>query len=237
MKPIFKLVLTIAMAASLTSCLKTRAQLKEDTLDDKPQPAQVKEVHPQGSAYAIDEIKSEITRMNGRIEDVERKNQQSEAEGNKALKDELKKIETRIVELEQAQAEIIETMKKGGPVKTQDKTDLFEKGKARFKEKEYEEAIELFSAYLKNPGKLAEDAIFLRGEAHYQQKEYKKAIVDSSKFPEKYSKSKKMPVALLRIGQSFDALGMKDDARGFYQELAEKFPKSTEARKIRARLK
>ena len=46
-----------------------------------------------------------------------------------------------------------------------------------------------------------------------------------------------MPVALLRIGQSFDALGMKDDARGFYQELAEKFPKSTEARKIRARLK
>jgi len=77
----------------------------------------------------------------------------------------------------------------------------------------------------------------MRAEAYYQLKQYKKAIVDYSKFPEKFTTSKKMPVALLKIGQSFDALGMRDDAKSFYQELIEKFPKSQEAKKARSKLK
>ncbi len=54
---------------------------------------------------------------------------------------------------------------------------------------------------------------------------------------EKFPKSKRVPVTLLKIAQSFEALGMADDARGFYQELVEKFPKSSEAKKAKARLK
>ena len=43
--------------------------------------------------------------------------------------------------------------------------------------------------------------------------------------------------ALLKIGQSFEALGMKEDAKGFYQELTDKFPKSPEAAKAKKKVK
>ena len=46
-----------------------------------------------------------------------------------------------------------------------------------------------------------------------------------------------MPTALYKIGLSFESLGMKDDAKGFYQELIEKHPKSQEAKKAKAKMK
>jgi TolA-binding protein len=61
--------------------------------------------------------------------------------------------------------------------------------------------------------------------------------VDYSQFPEKFPKSPRTPKALFQIALSFDALEMKDDARGFYQELAEKYPNSPEAKKAKAKKK
>ena len=48
---------------------------------------------------------------------------------------------------------------------------------------------------------------------------------------------KRLPLALYNIGLSFDALGMKSDAQGFYAEVVEKFPRSAEAKKAKAKLK
>ena len=70
---------TLACVFATTSCLKTRTQVKPDDDSDNSDsrggsregvPAKVKEVRPQDS-YAIDEIKNEITRLNGRIEDLD----------------------------------------------------------------------------------------------------------------------------------------------------------------------
>lgn len=244
MKATLHAFLSLVLLLSLTGCLKTRAQLKEDGSDTpeaaaSPQPVQVKEVAPQGQ-YAIDEIKSEITRLTGRIDDLERNHQQQAGSPNgPASKEDLKKLETRIIELEQAQANMLEAIKKfQNTVPAGDAVELFEKGRDQFQAKEYEASIENFSQYLKNPkGKNTEDALFLRGEAYYQLKQFKKAIIDFSKFPEKYHHSKKLPAALYKIGLAFDALGMKDDAKGFYQELVEKFPKSPEAKKAKSKSK
>ena len=46
-----------------------------------------------------------------------------------------------------------------------------------------------------------------------------------------------MPSVLYKIGLSFEGLGMKDDARGFFQELVEKYPKSPEAIKAKKKAK
>jgi TolA-binding protein len=46
-----------------------------------------------------------------------------------------------------------------------------------------------------------------------------------------------MPEALYKIGVSFEALGSKDDAKGFYQLLIDKFPKSSQAKKVKSKLK
>lgn len=203
-------------------------QLREDegSVPNKTEP-----VTPQGG-YAIDEVKGELTRLNGRIEDLERTNRSD----NKAKTDEqLKSMENRIRELEQAQIASIEAIKKiQNDMPPPDNSILVQKGKEALKAKKYEDAAQEFSAYLKNPnGHLAEDAYFYRGEAYYLGKHYKKAIVDFSKFPEKYTKSQFMPKALLRIAQSFDAMGSKEDASAFYAQLLEEYPKSPEAKEAR----
>jgi tol-pal system protein YbgF len=217
-----------------SGCLKTRAQLREGEGQEagaNVMPAQVQPVEPKGE-YVIDEIKTEITKLSGRVEDLER-NQQHKPEVD------AKALEKRIEELENAQAAMLEEMKKfQSQAPAADNPELYTTGKNQFDAGNFEGAIETLSSYLKNPkGKKAEDATWYRAEAYFNTKQYKKAIVDYSKFPEKFTKSKRMPGALHKIGLSFEALGMKEDAKGFYQELVDKFPKSPEAGKAKAKLK
>ncbi|HTL12277.1 MAG TPA: tetratricopeptide repeat protein [Bdellovibrionota bacterium] len=238
MKKVVLLCVGLSLACSTGACLKTRAQLKDDD-DSGSMPNQPEAVKPQGG-YVVDELKSEITRLTGRVEDLE--HQLKEARESAQEKDKgpnPKDLEKRIGELENAQANMLETIQKmeknsqsrgGGE-------GAFEKAKASFKEKDYEGAINHLNVYLRDSdADKAEEATFLRGEAYYSLKQYKKAIVDYSKFPEKYNKSKLLPEALWRIGQSFDNLGMKDDASAFYQELIEKFPKNSRADAARRKL-
>lgn len=233
-----------SFAMSQSACLKTRAQLREESGHDEEnhaptQAAPVQDVQPQGQ-YVIDEIKGEFTRLEGRVEDLERLQKQGAANSTSANKDDFKKLEQRIIELEQPQANMIETIKKlqEAPATAANPSEMLEKGKTQAEGGNFEGAAESFTAALKSAkGKIAEEATFLRAEAYYALKDYKKAIVDYSKFPEKFNRSGYMAKALFQIGRSFEALGMKDDAKGFYQELVEKYPKSPEAKKAKSKVK
>src|ERR1700733_553319 len=106
--------LLFAMSLSFSGCLKTRAQLKDDSDNrgeaSRPGPAQpVQDVHPQGQ-YVLDEIKDEITRLTGRIEDLERSQRESSSHPRGVDKEELRKLEERISEkislLEKTQTEL-----------------------------------------------------------------------------------------------------------------------------------
>lgn len=226
----------------LSGCLKTRAQLRDDPDDSKGVPTQpAQDVRPQGQ-YVIDEVKDEITRIEGRLEDVERTQKESASQKNGgADKDELKKLEDKITQLEQGQADLLEKLKtlQEAPPVAADPNEIFNEAKSQFGAEQYEKAIEGFSAYLKNSKntKHIEEATFLKGESYFKLKQYKRSIVEYSKFPEKFTRSNRMPEALYKIGLCFDALGMKDDAKGFYQELVEKYPKSSEAKKARKKVK
>jgi TolA-binding protein len=213
------LFVSVALLLTLpqTGCLKTRAQLREDGGEEgssRSLPAKAgspQEVAPHGQ-YVIDEIKGELTRLSGRVEDMERK---TSANGPGANRDEVQKLEKRVAELEQAQASMIETLKKvqEAPSPSADPGELIEKGKTQMEGGNFEGAVETFSVAIKGAkGKKLEEAVLLRAESHYAMKDYKKAIVDYSKFPEKFTKSPHMPKALYQIGRSFEALGMRDDA-------------------------
>lgn len=232
-----------------SACLKTRAQLKSETegevQNNSSQPVNQGGVETAGNAQVannqvIDELKNEITHLTGRIEELERNQKPSPTPGDKDPNvEKIKQLETRIAELEQAQAHMIESLKKNeAEVQTAASGDLFEKGKKQFEQSNYQGAIDTLSVLLKNPkAKHIQEATFIRGESFFALQDYKKAILDYSKFPEKFNDSKRMPAALYKIGLSFEALGMKDDAKGFYQELVEKFPKSVEAKKARSKIK
>jgi TolA-binding protein len=228
----------ITLCLTQAACLKTRAQLKEDGSDDaaaaKPQPAQVQEVQPEGR-YAIDEIKGEMTRLEGRVEDLERAQKQASAG-----QPDQKKLESRITDLENAQAQMIETLKKiqGDVQANEDPSSFFDQAKAQYASGDYQAAIQNLNSYLQSAkAKQPEDATFMRGEAYFKLQDFNKAIVDFSKFPEKFTRSPHMPAALLLIAQSFDAIGSHDDAKAFYQELVEKYPKSPEARSLKKKKK
>jgi TolA-binding protein len=90
----------------------------------------------------------------------------------------------------------------------------------------------------RSPKKETEAEIhYLLGEIDYSQNAYKKAIVNFAKVQETFSKSDLIAPSLYKIALSFQKLGMKKEAEGFFSELKERFPKSKEAKKARAKFK
>lgn len=237
------IVAVVALTVGVSGCLKTRAQLREDSSEEKDfgrpvsvRPAQ--EVRPQGQ-YVIDELKEEMTRMEGRMGDLERSQQElaAKAGSGSGHKEVFKALESRISQLEQIQANLSEELNKVQQSAV-DPEEYLAKAKASLKASDHPAVIEALTSYLKSPkAKKLEEALLMRAEAFYKAKEFKKAIVDYSKFPEKHPRSPYMSQALYKIGLCFDALGMKDDAKGFYQEVVEKYPKSPEAKKARNKVK
>lgn len=79
--------------------------------------------------------------------------------------------------------------------------------------------------------------LFDQAEESFEKKDWKKAAFTFQKFRDSNSKSKKFAEATYKIGYSFQELGMKDEAKSFYDEVIAKFPQSGEAKKAKARLK
>jgi len=240
------LVLIPLGTLTLSGCLKTRAQIRpdEDEMQNtRPVANKVQPLDPQGG-YAVDEIKTELTRLVGRLDDLERAQKQSAANPANASREDLKKLETRLAELEQSQAALVENLKKmqespAAALAAGEPNEALDRAKKLFDAKKYQNAVDAYTAILngtKNKG-VSETAHFFRGESYFLLKQYKKAIVDFSKFPEEFQKSKRMPAALWKIGLSFEALGLKQDAVAFYQEIVDKFPKASQAKNARTKLK
>jgi TolA-binding protein len=186
-------------------------------------------------SYGIDELRAEMARLNGRVEELEHEKQNQ----TQASAEEQKKLQTKIDDLEkQSQAKAAEVAAaNAGPVVPEGES-AFEAGKDAYFAQKYDDAIPLLDEALKksDKGKDAEEATYIKGESYFKTKQYKKAIVDFSKFPEKYPKSAYHPKALLRIAECFEALGMKEDSRTFYADLLDKFPKTAEGKLAKKRL-
>ncbi len=85
--------------------------------------------------------------------------------------------------------------------------------------------------------KAAKKDLYDIGEEHFQKKDWKKSILNFQKFRDSNPKSKKFSEATYKIGVSFQELGLKDEARTFFDEVTSKFPSSAEAKKAKTRLK
>ena len=233
MSKTLKVSILLGLLLSSSGCLRTRAQVKEE--DDTDAKVEKTAVTTAANSSAVDELKQELNRLNGRIEDLERSQAQAGKDGP-AAKDEYKKLEGRIVELEQAQMMVLETLKKNqASAPAADPQNVFQRGKTLYGADDFEGAIENLGKYIQSApsGSHIQEATFLRAEAYFKTKQYKKAIVDYGKFNEKFTKSSHLPAALYQLGRCFELLGMKEDSKAFYQELTDKFPKSAEAKKVR----
>lgn len=71
----------------------------------------------------------------------------------------------------------------------------------------------------------------------FEKKDWKRAILGYQKYREQNPKGKKIAEATYKIGVCFQELGLKDEAKTFYDEVVAKFPQSPEAKRARTRLK
>ncbi|MBC7386691.1 MAG: tetratricopeptide repeat protein [Cryobacterium sp.] len=239
-------ILLLSFGAS--SCLKTRSGLREETENpDSGYSNKVTEVSTTENQRVAEELRGEINQLNGRIDELQKKNEA--LAGDQAKKGErdnqMRDLESKIQEMQASQAAMIDALQKREKEKEKEKeipksdpATAYEKGRAAYREKRYDAAVDLLTQYLKFPkGKFTEEALYLRGESHYAKEQYKKAILDYSTLQEKFPKSKFISKGLLKIGMSFDALGMKSDAKAFYQEILDKHAKSPETKAAKAKLK
>lgn len=71
----------------------------------------------------------------------------------------------------------------------------------------------------------------------FSQKDYKKSILAYQKYRDQNPRGKNVPEATYKIGQSFLELGMKDEAKTFFDEVISQFPNSEAAKKAKAKIK
>jgi len=78
---------------------------------------------------------------------------------------------------------------------------------------------------------------FTVGETQFAKKEWKDAILNFQKYRDSHPTGKRFALATYKIGLSFQELGMKDEARTFFEEVINKFPDSSLAKQAKDRLK
>ncbi len=80
-------------------------------------------------------------------------------------------------------------------------------------------------------------SIYDQGEELFNAKKWKEAIVDFQKYRDHTPKGKQYADATYKIGVCFQELGMKDEAKAFFEEVTGKYPGSKEAKKASFRMK
>ena len=255
MKKHRKLILALLLLNLIllsSGCLKTRSQIRQATgapsevesgeETDSVEPVTKKGSHPK---YELEEIKVELAKVAGKVEEVE---YAQKSQNILELKEYLTRIDARVAELEKNQTaltEALEALKESAPQTKKDssasaakKASFIKEGFDHLEDKDFESAANAFQEALdqKLKPKESSEANFGMGEAQFALKNYKKAIVNYSKVQEVNNKSPRVPASLYKIGLSFQALNMNKEAKNFFAELVEKFPKSAEAKKAKVKL-
>ncbi|MDG0816922.1 tetratricopeptide repeat protein [Bdellovibrio svalbardensis] len=75
------------------------------------------------------------------------------------------------------------------------------------------------------------------GQEFFTKKDWKQAILQYQKYRDESPKGSHFADATYKIGVAFQELGMKDEAKTFYDEVVSKYPKSEEARRAKIRIK
>lgn len=234
-----KVSVIVVLAIWQSACVRTRSQIKAEETSNPNRAQAVAPVQdvPVNLDQMVEEMRLEQQRLAARVDaaesvtnDISEKLTKSEA---------WKALEKRVTDLEVTQLQTLEIVKKlnpnGGGDGTRDADPKWiEVARKKFEEGDFAGAIEHSSAIINSKkNKDQEEATFLRGESYLGLQKYESAIQDFSEFTKTYGKSKRASKALLRIGICFESLGQANDAKPFYQEILDTFPKSREAKEAK----
>ena len=209
--------IAILISLALPGCLTTRAELREVDTKRTQQVSQVQERQAQ-VASRIDEYDDQFRALNGRIDLIE--NQMAQFNAGHADRQTLESRQQE--ELNKRFQVYEEALKKL-------EADLAAAN----------EEIRLLKARkgLADGSASKDKDVFKGAESAFEKKDFKQAIVNYEAYRKAHPKGKSYPAATLKIGMSFSELGMKDEARAFFEEVIAKYPSSKEAKRASQRLK
>lgn len=207
-------VLLILAALTMSGCLVTRNEAKE--VEQKKQ-VQDQVITLQRSAAdqstRFSEIDNDLRSLSGRIDVLENRMSQVQAQAQDPAKNQEQERRLLLLqeEIKRLSSLLDSTILEVGALKA--------------------------GAEAKIPEPTGKKGSFEIAEELFDKKEWRKAVLAFQRFRDENGKSKRFPTATLRIGQCFQELGMKDDAKTFFEEVIAKYPKSNEAKQAKTLLK
>ncbi len=226
MKIFFGILILVSVVGCKTKSEIRREQeferLKLDVRDARGTKADIETVS--------EDIRRDISRLGIQIEEQNQylKNQDEE------IRRDLSAISARLLALEQ-KAIVEETAAK----QQAERPKNYETAKALFDEGHFDESIEMVRAMLKQKpkGEEAKKGRYLMAEAYFASKDYASAVLEYSEFKKLYPRDKSVPQATYSQAQAFRLMGKKQEAKLFYQELMDRFPKSPLAAKAKQEMR
>ncbi|MGQ9499728.1 MAG: tol-pal system protein YbgF [Dissulfurimicrobium sp.] len=192
----------------------------------------------------VDELRAEVMRLNGLIDEIKHKNKQDMEEITR-FANEVKMQIDNLKAQQETMASMSGSPKIGAappPATTKNEpvpeTDPYQQGMELFKEKDFNGAKKLFQSYIdKNPnGKLMDNAFFWIGECEYNLEHFEEAILAYQKVISQFPKSNKAPDAMLKQGMAFAKLGDKQSARIVLEKLIRQHPDSEQAARAKKQI-
>jgi len=212
-----------------------------------------------GSYSDVQQVRDEIARLQGSMEEASHKNSQTFARlgmEDSLMVHKIDDLESRLLKIEQylgndrkeksalstkSQTDVVDGTKLDA-AKTSvalDDAALLNEGLERLGKNSYTLARESFSALLKTypKSKLVDQAQFNIAESYFAEKWYEKAILEYQTVIAKYTKSSKRPSALYKQALCFEKIGDTVNATSRFKTLINAYPASHEASLARKKLK
>src|SRR5512137_67286 len=183
-----------------------------------------------------DRMQESLTRMVGQLEEHQHQLQQTD----QRLVQLQSETEARFAALKGAGAlEDYEGRKRAETLKRPaEKSEFFALAMQQEQSGERAVARQLYDEYVKKwpADPRAADAWFRMGEISFGEKRYREAVLSYAKVAQDFPRSDKAPDALFRTGEAMLSLDLRDDARAILQDVVNRYPKTTAARKAASRL-
>ena len=211
-----KLKICGLIALLCAGCVTTRSQLKQEE-EKKEIQSTIQETRAT-SEVRFQDIESQFRNLNGRIEVVEHhlhelRQDRAKQEKDRKLDQEL--LDNKFKLIQEALLKIEgELQKMSGEIVA-----------LKYKKKKESESV-------KN-----DVGNYTQAEQDFAKKRWKEAIVGYQKYRDLNPKGRRYDDSTYKIGVCFQELGLKSEAKVFYQEVIEKFPTSRLAQKAQYRLK
>ncbi len=209
-----KIIFMISLVFGLTSCLKTRSELGSQYQSQvyTQKQADNQNLPNSGPEPKIDERDELIRQLNGRVESLEKQLTDVQLSKNQSV-----------------DAEKIQLLQ-----------DSLVKMEAQLQKLENEAALKPSDSRVIMPAPVKENSdkktTFDVAQELYASKDFKKAILEYEKFVSANPKNKNVPEAKYKIGACFEAMGMKDEAFSFYEEVASLYSGSTYGKKAKQKV-